>query len=136
MGEALVLAGRVQLRDDTPEWHRVVQERFTIKGNDLEPPQRRPNLRHSEPEWSCSAERPCTSFKAELMDTVELVVDVRSDFSDAVIPTGTRGTVIERYEMPREGYAVDLLIHDDTLVGGFRYENVVLVPEQFSLVRK
>lgn len=48
-----------------------------------------------------------------------------------MIPTGTRGTVMERYEQPKEGYSVDLAIADDTLVGGFRYENVVLLPEQF-----
>ena len=75
------------------------------------------------------------SFKASVDDIVTLVVDVQGDFSDITIPKGTRGTIVERYEKPTEGYSVDLAIADDTLVGGFRYENVVLLPEQF-IVRK
>lgn len=75
------------------------------------------------------------SFKASVDDIVELAEDVPSDFSAGMIPKGTRGTVVERYEQPKEGYSIDLAIPDDTLVGGFRYENVVLLPEQFS-VRK
>lgn len=71
------------------------------------------------------------SFKASVYDIVELAEDVPSDFSDGTIPQGTRGTIVERYEQPTEGYSVDLAIPDDTLVGGFRYENVVLLPEQF-----
>ena len=70
-------------------------------------------------------------FKASVDDIVELVVDVSSDFSDSMIPKGTHGTVVERYEQPREGYSIDLAIPDDTMIGGFRYENVVLLPEQF-----
>ena len=50
-----------------------------------------------------------------------------------MIPKGTRGTVVERYEWPKEGYSIDLAIPDDTLVGGFRYENMVLLPEQFTV---
>jgi hypothetical protein len=75
------------------------------------------------------------NFKASVEDIVELVVDVPSDFSDGMIPKGTRGTVVERYEQPKEGYSVDLAIPDDTLVGGFRYANVVLLPEQFIVQR-
>jgi hypothetical protein len=75
------------------------------------------------------------SFKASVDDVVELVVDVPSEFSDGMIPKGTHGTVVERYEQPREGYSIDLAIPDDTLVGGFRYENVVLLPEQFIVRR-
>lgn len=74
-------------------------------------------------------------FKASVDDIVELVVNVASDFSDSMIPKGTRGTVVERYELPKEGYSIDLAIVDDTLVGGFRYENVVLLPEQFVVER-
>lgn len=68
-------------------------------------------------------------------DIVELVVNVPSDFSDGVISKGARGTVVERYEQPKEGYSIDLAIPDDTLVGGFRHENVVLLPEQFVVQR-
>jgi hypothetical protein len=64
---------------------------------------------------------------------VRTVVPVEADFSDAVIPPGTTGTVVECYESP-EGYVVDLAIPDESLVGGFRYENVVLRPGQFELV--
>ena len=74
-------------------------------------------------------------FKASVGDIMELVVDVSGDFSDGVIPKGIRGIVVERYEPPKEGYSVDLAIPDDTLVGGFRYENVVLLPEQFIVQR-
>jgi hypothetical protein len=73
------------------------------------------------------------SFKASTGDEVELLVDVPSDFRDGMIPKGTRGTVIERYEQPREGYSIDLAIPDNSLAGGFRYENVVLTPEQFAV---
>lgn len=74
------------------------------------------------------------SFKASVDDSVELLIEVPSDFHDGVIPKGTRGIVIERYEQPREGYSIDLAIPDDSLVGGFHYENVVLTPEQFAVI--
>lgn len=73
------------------------------------------------------------SFKASIDDIVELLVDVPSDFSNGVIPKETRGTVVECYEQPKEGYSIDLAIPDDSLIGGFRYENVVLMPEQFEV---
>lgn len=76
------------------------------------------------------------SFKASVDDAVELLVEISSDFGDRVIPKGTRGTVVERYEHPREGYSIDLAIPDDSLVGGFRYESVVLLPEQFDLLHQ
>ena len=71
------------------------------------------------------------SFKASIHDIVELLVAVSSDFSDDTIPKGIRGTVVERYDQPKEGYSVDLAIPDESLSGGFRYENVLLMPEQF-----
>jgi hypothetical protein len=73
-------------------------------------------------------------MKARVNDRVELTVDVSSEFRTAVIPKGTIGTVVEAYEQPREGYAVDVAIPDSTLVGGFRYDNVMLLPEQFSVL--
>ena len=73
------------------------------------------------------------SFKALIDDIVELLEDISSDFSNGVIPRGTRGTVVERYEQPQEGYSIDVAIPDDSLIGGFRYENVVLMPEQFAV---
>lgn len=55
--------------------------------------------------------------------------------SEGTIPKGTQGTVVERYESPKEGYAVDLEVPDDSLTVGLRYESVVLLPEQFGIVR-
>jgi hypothetical protein len=41
------------------------------------------------------------------------LIDVSSDFRDGMIPKGTRGTVVDRYQQPKEGYAIDLEIPDD-----------------------
>lgn len=73
-------------------------------------------------------------MKARVYDKVVLTVDVPSQFRDAVIPKGTAGAVIEAYEKPEEGYAVDVAIPDESLVGGFRYDNLVLTPDQFAVV--
>jgi hypothetical protein len=74
-------------------------------------------------------------MKAAVYDIVELIEDVQSDFSEYVIPRGTRGTVVECYSDP-EGYAVDVAIPEARLVGGYRYENVVLRPEQFTVIER
>ena len=76
------------------------------------------------------------NFKASVEDSVELLVEVPSEFRNEMIPRGTRGTVVERYEHPKEGYSIDLAIPDNSLVGGFRYENVVLIPEQFTVIHQ
>lgn len=73
-------------------------------------------------------------MKAKVHDRVETLVDVKSGFSDRIIPRGTRGVVIERYSEPKEGYAVDLAIPDASLVGGFAYDNVILYPHQFKVI--
>ncbi|MGZ7031953.1 MAG: hypothetical protein ACXVIJ_08270 [Thermoanaerobaculia bacterium] len=73
-------------------------------------------------------------MKASENDRVRTLVPVEADFSDAIVPAGTTGTVVDCYASP-EGYAVDLAIPDDSLVGGFRYQNVVLRPDQFELIR-
>ncbi len=74
-------------------------------------------------------------MKAAINDVVELVEEVQSGFSEYVIPRGTQGTVIECYSDP-EGYAVDVAIPEPRLVGGYRYENVVLRPEQFKVIKR
>jgi hypothetical protein len=56
-----------------------------------------------------------------------------SDKDNSVIPKGTVGTVVEYYENP-EGYAVDIAIPDERLVGGFFYTNVILNSDQFEVV--
>lgn len=69
-------------------------------------------------------------------DAIRTLVDVNSDFRPSrVILAGTRGAVVECYREP-EGYAVDLAIPDDSLVGGFDYENVILTREQFEITEK
>ena len=73
-------------------------------------------------------------MKASPNDRIRTLVDVTADFSDRVIPAGTGGVIVEAYDTPREGYAVDLEIEDDSLVGGHDFENVVLGPEQFAVV--
>jgi hypothetical protein len=72
--------------------------------------------------------------KASMYDGVETVEDVTSGFSGELIPAGTRGTVVDVYEDPAEGYAVDLAIPAPELVGGHRYQNVILTPAQFKVV--
>ena len=73
------------------------------------------------------------SYKASINDNVELLVDVPSDFDNGIIPKGSRSIVVERYEHPKEGYSIDVVIPDATLIGGLRYENVVLTPDQFNV---
>lgn len=73
-------------------------------------------------------------MKASVNNRVITLQPVESDFTNRVIPPGTMGTVMERYEHPTEGYAVDLTIPDDDMVGGVRYENVILRPDQFDVV--
>lgn len=68
-----------------------------------------------------------------MYDAIITLVDVNGDFSERLIPKGTRGTVVECYHDPQEGYAVDLAIPDPSLVGGSDYENVILYPEQFAV---
>jgi hypothetical protein len=76
-----------------------------------------------------------------LYDQIKTLVDVQADFStretsdkdNSVIPKGTVATVVECYENP-EGYAVDIAIPDERLVGGFFYTNVILNSDQFEVV--
>ncbi|MEM9272435.1 MAG: hypothetical protein AAGA80_05655 [Cyanobacteria bacterium P01_F01_bin.143] len=72
-------------------------------------------------------------MKANIYDAIITLVDVSTDFGKRIISKGTQGTIVECYENP-EGYAVDLAIPDDKLVGGFDYENVILTPEKFELI--
>ncbi|BAU15134.1 hypothetical protein LEP3755_56910 [Leptolyngbya sp. NIES-3755] len=75
-------------------------------------------------------------MKANVYDLVKTSTQVQSDFKPEItIPTGTIGTVIEYYEQP-EGYAVDLAIPNEQLVGGYEYHNVILLPQQFVVIKK
>ncbi len=75
-------------------------------------------------------------MKATVFERVQTTVELQSDFSDRIIPLGVQGTIIECYEQPEEGYAVDLAIPDENLVGGFAYENVILKPDQFVILKQ
>jgi len=72
-------------------------------------------------------------MKAKLYAQIRTLGEVEADFQNRVIPKGTLGTVVECYENP-EGYAVDLVMPNKSLVGGFEYENVILSPDQFAVV--
>lgn len=80
-------------------------------------------------------------MKVSLYDQIKTLMDVQADFSthetsdkdNSVIPKGALGTIVECYENP-EGYAVDIAIPDERLVGGFFYTNVILSPDQFEVV--
>lgn len=71
-------------------------------------------------------------MKAQLYDEIVTLVAFQND-DGILIPRGTRGTVVEVYRQPLEGYAVDLALPDNSLVGGHSYENVILYPHQFAL---
>ena len=80
-------------------------------------------------------------MKVSLYDQIKTVVNVKADFSthetsdedNSAIPKGTLGTLVECYENP-EGYAVDIAMPDERLVGGFFYTNVILSADQFEVV--
>lgn len=72
-------------------------------------------------------------MKAEIYSQIKTLVPISVDGID--FPKDTLGAVIEAYSNP-EGYAVDLAIPDNQLVGGFWYYNVILTPEQFAVMKK
>ncbi len=73
-------------------------------------------------------------MKAKVYDCIKTTVDVPGFVIKGIIPKGTQGTIIEAYNHPKEGYAVDLAIPDDSLVGGFKFDNVILYPDQFTVM--
>ena len=76
-------------------------------------------------------------MKAGLYFGIMTLVVVRNDFrvaSDIIIPAGTEGCVVECYKDP-ERYAVDLAIPNKNSISGYDYENVLLYPDQFEVVR-
>ena len=73
-------------------------------------------------------------MKAKVNDRIRLLVDIRSEFRDRIIPRGTEGGIVESYEQPVEGYAADFPVHDPTVVGDTTWENVILYPDQFEVV--
>ncbi|HEY9704437.1 MAG TPA: hypothetical protein V6C58_18455 [Allocoleopsis sp.] len=72
-------------------------------------------------------------MKAKINDSIQTLIAINAEFSDLIIPKGTIGAVVECYENP-EGYAIDLMIPNPQIIGGFTYENVILSPEQFIVI--
>lgn len=67
-------------------------------------------------------------MKATVDALVRTTTSVESDFRPGrVIPAGTEGLVLEAYEQPREGYAVELKLGEDD------FEVVTLYPDQFEV---
>ncbi|MDP9388061.1 MAG: hypothetical protein M3Q48_09045 [Actinomycetota bacterium] len=65
-------------------------------------------------------------------DYVQLLRDV-DGYLVPRIPEGTHGVVVEAYEAPVEGYAVDVGLRDPS-TGERVYDNVILRPEQFRVL--
>jgi len=74
--------------------------------------------------------------KARQGDVIRTTVRLPSEFEDAIYEPGILGDIVEAYESPRAAYAVDLAIPDFSLVGGYRYDNVLLTPDQFVVVMR
>ncbi|MBW4581852.1 MAG: DUF4926 domain-containing protein [Tildeniella nuda ZEHNDER 1965/U140] len=74
-------------------------------------------------------------MKARIYSQIKTLVDIRVDFSDRIIPIGTVGTIVECYRQP-EGYAVDIAMPNHQLIGGYEYDNVILQPDQFSVMQE
>ncbi|PSF33619.1 hypothetical protein C7H19_19730 [Aphanothece hegewaldii CCALA 016] len=72
-------------------------------------------------------------MKANLYDGIVTLVDIYVHTNQQIIPQGTKGAIVECYHNP-EGYSVDLAIPDERWVGGFDYENVILTPEEFTII--
>jgi len=72
-------------------------------------------------------------MKAKINDLIQTLINITADFSDLIIPKGTIGAIVECYPNP-EAYAIDLMISNPKVIGGFTYENVILSPEQFIVI--
>ncbi|MBN3899218.1 MAG: hypothetical protein HWQ41_29285 [Nostoc sp. NOS(2021)] len=70
-------------------------------------------------------------MKAKVYDQIKTLVEVQPDFADQMIPKNTLGTIVECYENP-EGYAVDIAIPNQKLVGSYEYVNVILTSDIMS----
>ncbi len=74
-------------------------------------------------------------MKAKLYDRIKTLVDVKGDLSSRTYPAGTIGTVVDCYERPVEGYAVDIATPDETSVTGFSYDNIVVYAEDIVVLK-
>jgi hypothetical protein len=70
---------------------------------------------------------------ADVENAIRTIVGLSAEFSGRHIPSGSYGTIVEKYDRP-EGYAVDVVVSRTDLVGGYSFENVILTPDQFEIV--
>ncbi len=70
----------------------------------------------------------------KLYDQIKTLADLQSEFGDHAILKGAIGTIVECYTSPKEGYSVDLVVPNSSLVGGSTYDNLILRPDQFVVV--
>jgi hypothetical protein len=71
---------------------------------------------------------------ADAWDRIKLLVEVPGSHLQQAIPAGTEGVIVEKYSDP-EGYAVDIALLSEEYVGGHVYDNVIVYPGQFIVVR-
>jgi hypothetical protein len=75
-------------------------------------------------------------MKARVDDRIKTTIDVPGFVIKGIIPKGTEGIIIEAYNQPTEGYAVDMNVVDENAPNGYTYDNVVLFPDQFVVVEE
>lgn len=76
------------------------------------------------------------TLKAKINDSIQTLVTVKGYTYHGTIPKGTKGTIIECYTTPHEGYAVDVFIPDQSQISGFAYDNIILSPDQFEITNE
>ncbi len=69
-----------------------------------------------------------------MFDRVVTLEAVPANFSDEVLPAGTEGYIVEVFERPVEGYAIDLKVVEHP-AGEARFESVILRPGQFRVLK-
>lgn len=75
-------------------------------------------------------------MKARVYSSIRTLMEVQGDIYTGIIPRGTRGTIIECYDSPVEGYAVDIFLPSEHSSTGYGYDSVVLYPEQFEVIAR
>jgi hypothetical protein len=68
-----------------------------------------------------------------LYDRVRTLVDVET--VDGKLPAGSEGVIVDDLHAPHE-FAIDLVVPDPELLGGFPFENVSLGPDQFVVINE
>lgn len=71
--------------------------------------------------------------KASLNQTIRTLMDVPSEWSGRIIPSGSVGRIVACYDHP-EAYAVDIAFAAPDVAGGVAYENLLLIPGLFEIV--